>query len=147
MPYIVHGHVCNAHTRNEVTHHYVQSFQLVTCTLSICFNKQIRMSVSTNFSLGLSQVGPSLGYVPRSAQLYSCCAATAYSLSIAAEVPPMATSIRIAINGTLGDLPYGVLVSFTDRAETEVGIGKWMDGWMGCSLRFKAGHFVAKLTR
>jgi len=66
------------------------------------------------------QVGPSLGYVPRSAQLYSCCAATAYSLSIAAEVPPMATSIRIAINGTLGDLPYGVLVSFTDRAETEV---------------------------
>ena len=105
------------------------------------------MSVSTNFSLGFSQVGPSLGYVPRSAQLYSCCAATAYSLSIAAEVPPMATSIRIAINGTLGDLPYGVLVSFTDRAETEVGIGKWMDGWMGCSLRFKAGHFVAKLTR
>ena len=45
MPYIVHGHVCNVHTRNEVTHHYVQSFQLVTCTLSICFNRQIRMSV------------------------------------------------------------------------------------------------------
>ena len=36
----------------------------------------------------------------------------------------MAMSIRIAINGTLGELPYGVLVTFTDRTETQVGIGK-----------------------
>ena len=67
------------------------------------------------------QVGPSLGYVSRSDKLYSCCAATAYSLSIGpVEIPATAVSFRIAINSSHGELPYGKPVEYSDRTETEV---------------------------
>ena len=69
-----------------------------------------------------SQVGPTLGYVTRSEKLYSCCAATAYSLPLGPlELPPLAVALRIAINtSSAGELPYGAAVLYSDRTETEV---------------------------
>lgn len=68
------------------------------------------------------QVGPTLGYVTRSEKLYSCCAATAYSLPLGPlELPPTAVAFRIAINTSgAGELPYGAPVLYSDRTETEV---------------------------
>lgn len=68
------------------------------------------------------QVGPTLGYVTRSEKLYSCCAATAYSLPLGPlELPATAVAFRIAINTSgAGELPYGAPVLYSDRTETEV---------------------------
>lgn len=63
-----------------------------------------------------------MGYVSRSEKLYSCCAATAYSLPLGPlELPPTAVAFRIAINTSgAGELPYGAAVLYSDRTETEV---------------------------
>ena len=65
------------------------------------------------------QVGPTLGYVPRSEMLYACCAATAYSLQLSdAEIPSAATQLLIAINTSFGEMPHGTPIEFSDLTQT-----------------------------
>ena len=65
------------------------------------------------------QLGPTLGYVPRSDMLYACCAPTAYSLRVEAEIPPNAVQMIIAINTSFGELPIGTSISYSDLTETQ----------------------------
>jgi len=67
------------------------------------------------------QVGPTLGYVPRSERLYACCAATAYSLEVSdAEIPQAATQLLIAINTSYGEMPHGTPIEYSDLTQTVV---------------------------
>lgn len=67
------------------------------------------------------QVGPTLGYVPRSERLYACCAATAYSLEVSdAEIPQGAAQLLIAINTSFGEMPHGTSIEYSDLSQTVV---------------------------
>jgi len=49
---------------------------------------------------------------------YECCAATAYSVSLeGVPIPPGATSLRVAVNMSFGELLHAARVEFTDLTQ------------------------------